>query len=108
MNNDILKVRAEERMGQAINATQPLTTLILDIVAFRSNNEKLKKVATVITVIEAIDKVRIIILSLRARNEVLENIDDEDVREEVRKDTSVFGLLSRSINWKYQLTGRSK
>lgn len=29
MNNEILKVRAEERMGQAINATQPLMTLIL-------------------------------------------------------------------------------
>ena len=43
MNNDILKVRAEERMGQAINATQPLITLILDIVAFRSNNENLRK-----------------------------------------------------------------
>ena len=108
MNNDILKVRAEERMCQAINAASPLITLILDIVAFRSNNKKLKKVAMIMTVNEAIDKVRIIVLCIRSRNEVLEKIDDDDMREEVRKDTSVFGLLSKDINWKYQLTGRSK
>lgn len=105
--NDVAGLRAEERMGSAINAGQSFGILAMDIFAMKSKNKVFKTVAWIITIIEAIDKIRLIVVNLNARKSMLELIDDEDEREAAKQGSSFTGLMQKvNTSMKYQFTGK--
>lgn len=106
-NNDVLKLRAEERMGSAINAGEALLSLGIGIFAIKSKNKVIRSTAWIFVIAKLIDNIRLIVVNLIARKSFLKLIDDEDEREEAEQETSFEGVLQKvSSNYKYQFTGK--
>ena len=104
--NDFLKVRAEERMGDAFTAGTTFGVLLLDGIAYKSGSKGLKNIAKVVTAITAIDQIRIVMASLNARKNCIKYADGEK-QEEVKEYSKLSNIIRRSKgDLVYQATGK--
>lgn len=106
-NNDVAGLRAEERMGSALNAGEAFIGMITGIFAIKSKNKVIRSIAWIFVITKLIDNIRLIVVNLIARKSYLELIDDEDEREAAKHGSSFIGLMQKvNSNWKYQFTGK--
>jgi len=105
-SDEVLMTRAEERTASAINAGDALVTFVIDAIALKSNSKGFKTFAFIYTMINVVDKIRMIIVNLRARNQAIEVMSDEELAEEAKEGSSLKMVISSLGNdLKYQFTG---
>lgn len=104
---DILKVRAEERMTDAINSGCDLINLIIAVLALCSKKKGLKIFGAIWAIGSVLDKIRMMIVNIRSRRQCIEVIneyyDDDDGAE---YESKFLTILKNMGNLKYQFTGR--
>ena len=98
----LLEERAGNRMADALNCSNDLLTLVIAILGFKSESKGFKRFAIIYTILALVDKIRMLIVNLRARSQALEILDDN----EVKKETGVIAVLQKFGDIKYQFTGR--
>ena len=109
MNMDnVLKVRAEERFGSAMNSGDALVTFIIDAIALKSKSKRFKTFAFIWTMINVADKIRMIIANINARNQAIEFIEDEDEKELAKECSTLNGFMAgiKTNGILYQFTGK--
>ena len=107
-SDEILYVRAEERSVSAFNAGDTLLTCVIDAIALASKSKGFKIFAFIWTVINAADKGRMIYANLKARQQALDVIDDEEIAEKARENSTLSGVINglNQNGIKYQFTGK--
>lgn len=93
---------AYEAIKDAFNHATGFITFVALFIGLKSNNKKVRNTAITISIISAIDEIRMFLVALRSRKNALAMCDDPD---EVREQTSVTKMLTNESenNWKHQM-----
>ena len=97
MNDEVTEAlylfNAAERTKDIVNIISDISVCLIDTVALKSNNRKLRRFALVITGLDIIDKARMIYVSHKRKQYCIDHADDPELAKSLSSFKNVLGNI---------------